>query len=91
MLKVGDRFTATKNTDPTQGWAPAPYRLYGPSVEHIVIMIGSWEGKLYYKSNLGWAFLDSEVKGALPQATREERILKKIKYLDNKWENRHAF
>jgi hypothetical protein len=91
MLKVGDRFTATKNPDPSLRWAPCPDSMYGPSVEHIVIMIGSWEGKLYYKSNLGWAFLDSEVKGALPQATREERILKKIKYLDNKWENRHAF
>jgi hypothetical protein len=91
MLKVGDKFTATKNTDPTLRWAPAPYSLYGPSVEHIVIAIGSWRGKPYYKSNLGWDFLDSEVNGALPQATREERILKKIKYLDNKWENRHAF
>jgi hypothetical protein len=91
MLKVGDKFTATKNTDPALDWATAPDYMYGPSVEHIVIMIGSWGGKPYYKSNIGWAFLDSEVNGAPPQATREERILKKIKYLDNKWENRHAF
>jgi hypothetical protein len=89
----GDRFTATKNTDPAPalGWAPAPDRLYGPSGEHIVIPPGSWRGKPDYTSNLGGSFLDSEVNEDLPQATREERILKKIKYLYNKWENRHAF